>query len=92
MVRLPDPPLSSFGRDFLELACRRCNRYGKYKTARLLSRMKPDCPFPDVVTTLADCPHTFYEDPCQVEVVRERPRWWKPARQPEIGRVRLRED
>lgn len=52
-VRLGDWPGT-----WVELACRRCDRRGRYRRETLLARYGPDQGMPDLLSEIsADCPH-----------------------------------
>lgn len=93
MRLLEDPQIQDYGRDHLEIACKRCRRYGKYRMDRVLRKVTPTCPFRMAVAAMAACPRTFYADPCQVQVVTDAPSWfeWEPGSLDHV-RIRLRED
>lgn len=40
----------------LEVACSRCERRGKYATARLVAKFGPDFPMTELGAVLANCP------------------------------------
>lgn len=87
------PKIKDYPREIVELACDRCQRYGRYSMKRILEKVRPDCEFVVAIKALADCRYGGgYRDPCQVKVVAEPPRWAMEKKRAPIGRVRIRED
>jgi hypothetical protein len=60
--------------DYLELACRKCERWGRLSRTRLVDQYGIDIPLPDLLAELAKCSRRGnFHDACGVYYVALKP-------------------
>jgi hypothetical protein len=70
MTRYTAQALKDYPHDPVRVACRKCERYGQLRKAKLIEQYGPDIVMPDLRHLIAQCPRrNSMTDPCGVYYV-----------------------